>query len=170
MAHQEASLGLALILAAMLWAGAAAQSDDCSSVLVSLSPCINYISGNSSDPSAACCTQLSSVVGTQPQCLCQVLNGGSSNIGLNINQTQALALPGACNVQTPPTSQCNAASPSGSPGSTTPNSPNTNLGGGSEFMPPNGDGTSDANSTKLGVSVLFFLVSVASYVTNFVMA
>ncbi|KAL3648987.1 hypothetical protein CASFOL_005390 [Castilleja foliolosa] len=166
MAHQETSFTLALILViTTLWVGTAAQSNDCSNVLISLSPCLSYISGNSSDPSASCCSQLSSVVGTQPQCLCQVLNGGSSNLGLNINQTQALALPSACNVQTPPTSQCNgAAAPSGYPGSTTPDSPpNTNFGGGSELVPPNGYGTSDANTIKLGVSMLFFMVSVASY-------
>ncbi|KAK6130217.1 hypothetical protein DH2020_036027 [Rehmannia glutinosa] len=169
MAHQQVSLGLALILVTMLWAGAAAQSSDCTNVLISMSPCLNYISGNSSAPSPACCTQLRTVVGSQPQCLCQVLNGGGSNLGLNINQTQALALPGACNVQTPPTSQCNAASPSDSPGST-PNSPNTNSGGGSKTVPPTGDGSSDATSIKLGVSVLFFLVFVASYVSTFSMA
>ncbi|KAI3459404.1 hypothetical protein Pfo_016067 [Paulownia fortunei] len=169
MACQQVSMGLVLILATMLWAGATAQSNDCTNVLISMSPCLNYISGNSSAPSAACCTQLGTVVRSQPQCLCQVLNGGGSNLGLNINQTQALALPKACNVQTPPATQCNAASPSGSPGSTQ-NSPNTNSGGGSKTVPSSGDGSSDATSTRLTVSVLFFLVFTASYVSTFNMA
>ncbi|KAK4434039.1 hypothetical protein Salat_0566600 [Sesamum alatum] len=164
MAHQQVSMCLVLILATMLWGSVTAQSSDCTNVLISMSPCLNYISGNSSTPSSACCTQLGTVVRSQPQCLCQVLNGGGSNLGLNINQTQALALPKACNVQTPPTSLCNAASPSGSPAST-PNTPNTNSGSGSKTVPSSsGDGTSDATSTKLTVSVLFFLVFVASYV------
>ncbi|KAH1139937.1 hypothetical protein GYH30_029027 [Glycine max] len=34
---------------------------------------------------------LASVLRSQPQCQCQVLNGGGSSLG-----------PGACNVQTPP--------------------------------------------------------------------
>lgn len=106
MAHTKVDMGLVLVVMAMLCAGAVAQSS-CTNVLVSLSPCLNYITGNSSTPSSGCCSQLASVVRSQPQCLCQVLSGGGSSLGLNINQTQALALPGACEVQTPPTSQCN---------------------------------------------------------------
>ncbi|KAK3042179.1 hypothetical protein RJ639_001299 [Escallonia herrerae] len=94
MAGQGIEMGLVLVLVTMLWTGAAAQS--CTNVIISMSPCLNYISGNSSTPSSGCCTQLATVVKSQPQCLCQVLNGGGSSLGLNINQTQALALPGAC--------------------------------------------------------------------------
>lgn len=100
----EAALVLAAV--AMLWVRVAAQLS-CTNVLISLSPCLNYITGNSSTPSSNCCTQLASVVRSQPQCLCQVLTGGGSSLGINVNQTQALALPGACNVQTPPISSCN---------------------------------------------------------------
>lgn len=96
-----------VITMAALYGGSMAQSSGCTSALISLSPCLNYISGNTSTPSSGCCTQLSSVVQSQPECLCQVLNGGGSSLGLNINQTQALELPKACNVQTPPTSRCN---------------------------------------------------------------
>ncbi|KAG6435568.1 hypothetical protein SASPL_100442 [Salvia splendens] len=163
MAHQHISMGFAVILATALLAGmATAQSSDCTNVLISMSPCLNYISGNSSSPSSGCCSQLRTVVGSQPQCLCEVLNGGGSNLGLNINQTQALALPGACNVETPPLTRCNAASPAGSPDSA-PDSPNTGSGDGSKTV-PNGDGFSGATSNKLGVKALFcllFLVSMA---------
>jgi hypothetical protein len=100
------NMGLVLVVMAMLCAGAAAQSS-CTNVLVSLSPCLNYITGNSSTPSSGCCSNLASVVNSQPLCLCQVLGGGASSLGISINQTQALALPGACKVKTPPTSQCN---------------------------------------------------------------
>ncbi|PKI39495.1 hypothetical protein CRG98_040104 [Punica granatum] len=68
-------IGLVAVLvvaAATLWAGAVAQSSsDCTNVLISMSPCLNYISGNSSTPSTNCCSQLASVVRSQPQCLCQ---------------------------------------------------------------------------------------------------
>ncbi|KAL9352863.1 hypothetical protein Peur_055543 [Populus x canadensis] len=122
MAHTAMSMGLAMVLVAMvlvtmLWAGAMAQSD-CTNVLISMSPCLNYITGNSSTPSSQCCTQLASVVRSSPQCLCQVLNGGGSSLGINVNKTQAIALPGACNVQTPPISSCNGASPAASPAGT----------------------------------------------------
>ncbi|KAL8481698.1 hypothetical protein ACS0TY_028006 [Phlomoides rotata] len=170
MAHQQLSMGLALILATILCGGTAkAQSSGCTNVLISMSPCLNFISSNSSTPSSGCCTQLRSVVGSQPQCLCQVLNGGGSTLGLNINQTQALALPGACNVQTPPLAQCNAASPSDSP-SSAPDSPNTGSGDGGSKTVPTGDGSSDATSNKMGVTVFVSLLFVASYVSAFTMA
>lgn len=104
MARERTQMGLAIFLMAMIWGGAKAQ--DCTNVIISMSPCLNYIQGNSTSPSSGCCTQLASVVRSQPQCLCQVLNGGGANLGLSINQTQALELPKACNVQTPPVSQC----------------------------------------------------------------
>jgi hypothetical protein len=106
MAHTAMAMGLTMVLVTMLWAGAMAQSD-CTNVLISMSPCLNYITGNSSTPSSQCCTQLASVVRSSPQCLCQVLNGGGSSLGIEVNKTQAIALPGACNVQTPPISSCN---------------------------------------------------------------
>jgi hypothetical protein len=103
---------------ALLVAAASAQSgsggsssDDCTSALVSLSPCMDYISGNgTSAPSASCCSQLKSVVQSEPQCLCAALgsDGASSSLGgVTIDRSRALALPAACNVQTPPASQCN---------------------------------------------------------------
>ncbi|KAL9997667.1 putative bifunctional inhibitor/plant lipid transfer protein/seed storage helical [Helianthus debilis subsp. tardiflorus] len=47
-------------------AGAKAQSSGCTSVLINMSPCLNFISGNTSTPSQGCCTQLASVVRSQP--------------------------------------------------------------------------------------------------------
>ncbi|XP_073135487.1 non-specific lipid transfer protein GPI-anchored 5-like [Henckelia pumila] len=152
MSHQKVfiTLIILILLVAMLWSGVRSQSDDCTKVIISMSPCLNYITGNSSSvPSVACCTQLDTVVRTQPQCLCQVLNGGGSNMGLNINQTQALELPKTCKVQTQPVSRCNANA--GSP--STPNSPKTNpsSGGISRTVPSAGD----AASTKLSVPTMF---------------
>ncbi|KAL6338270.1 hypothetical protein AAG906_018538 [Vitis piasezkii] len=75
-----------------------------------MAPCLNYITGNPSAPSSSCCSQLASIIQSQPQCLCLVLNGSGALLGITVNQTLAVALPGACSVQTPPVSQCNAAS------------------------------------------------------------
>ncbi|KAF5741915.1 putative Nonspecific lipid-transfer protein precursor [Tripterygium wilfordii] len=97
---------LALVLVALLCGGAAAQSG-CTSAITSLAPCLNYITANSSTPSSSCCTQLGNVIQSSPQCLCALLSGTGFNLGITINQTLALSLPGACNVQTPPMSQCN---------------------------------------------------------------
>lgn len=84
----------------------------CINVLLSLSPCLDYITGVSSTPSSNCCSQLASVMSSQPQCLCEVVNGDASSIAasLNLNQTQALGIPTACNLQTPPISTCSGMS------------------------------------------------------------
>ncbi|KAF3950346.1 hypothetical protein CMV_023894 [Castanea mollissima] len=156
-------MGLVLVLVTMLWAGASAQSS-CTNVIISLSPCLNYITGNTSTPSSGCCSQLASVVRSQPQCLCQVLNGGSSSLGININQTQALALPGACNVQTPPLSSCNAASPSNSPAASPTSS---DSGSGSKTVPSTEGSTSAGSSIKLSISHLFFLICAATVASTF---
>jgi len=100
-------MGVVLVIMSVLCAGAAALSSTCETVLVSLSPCLNYIDGNSSTPSSGCCTQFATVVSSEPRCLCEVLNGGASSLGVPINQTKALTLPTACKVHTPPISRCN---------------------------------------------------------------
>ncbi|KAG5219233.1 non-specific lipid-transfer protein [Salix suchowensis] len=171
MARTAMSMVLAMVLVTMLCARAMAQSD-CTSVLISLSPCLNYITGNSSTPSSQCCTQLARaclgerVVRSSPQCLCQVLNGGGTSLGINVNQTQAIALPGACKVQTPPISSCNGASPAASPAGA-PEAPSSPSGTGSKTVPSTQtDGTSGASSIKFSIPLLLLLFS-ASYVSAF---
>ncbi|KAL1342643.1 hypothetical protein HN51_029170 [Arachis hypogaea] len=151
---------LVVVAIGMMLGGAAAQSS-CTSALVNLSPCLNYIQGRSSTPSSGCCSQLSNVVRSEPQCLCQVLSGGaSSSLGITINQTQALALPGACRVNTPPVSQCKAASPAESPNSGT-------SGAGSGTIPTTDGGASSGNSIKLSVPMLFIIVFAATCASTF---
>ncbi|KEH43855.1 putative plant lipid transfer protein/Par allergen [Medicago truncatula] len=150
MAQVKISKGLVLVILAMLCADAMAQSS-CTNVLVNLSPCLDYITGKSSTPTSGCCTQLASVVKSQPQCLCQVLDGGGSSLGIKVNQTQALALPSACNVQTPPTSQCKTA-----------NSP-----AGARTVPSTDDGSSDGNSIKLSIPRLFVVFAATYLCYNF---
>ncbi|GMY16701.1 non-specific lipid transfer protein GPI-anchored 2-like [Fagus crenata] len=155
MAIRRMQIVLTLVLVAALWEGSKAQSS-CTNVIISMSPCLNYITGNSSTPSSTCCTQLASVVRSQPQCLCEVLSGGASLPGINFNQTQALALPGACNVQTPPISQCNASSPADSPS-----------GGVFKTVPSTGGDTSEGKTTQLKSYLLIFLIFMASYTFTF---
>lgn len=88
------------------------QSGGCTTALISLSSCLSYITdgddNTGSTPPSSCCSRLASVVQSQPQCLCSALNGGAAaSLGVTINQTRALALPTACNLQTPPPSRCN---------------------------------------------------------------
>ncbi|XP_010259097.1 PREDICTED: non-specific lipid-transfer protein-like protein At2g13820 [Nelumbo nucifera] len=196
MAPGRTVMGLVAMLLAMLCAGAAAQSSSCTSVIVSMSPCLNYITGNSSTPSSSCCSQLATVVQSMPRCLCEVLNGGGvPSLGISINQTRALTLPNACNIQTPPVSQCNALSPAASPAGTpetspagpsgapdtettpevpagapdsksTPAVPSVPAGGGSKTVPTTGANTSDGSSNKLTFSLLLLIT--ASYASSFI--
>jgi hypothetical protein len=85
-------------VAAVLVASSSAQSG-CATTLISLYPCLNYISGNVTSPPSSCCSQLASVVQSNPQCLCAALSGDSSSLGgVTIDKTRTLALPQACNV------------------------------------------------------------------------
>ncbi|KAK4338734.1 hypothetical protein RND71_043221 [Anisodus tanguticus] len=174
------ALVMVLIVAIFSINGALAQSS-CMTTLVSLSPCLNYVTGNSSTPSSSCCTSLSSVVQSNPQCLCVLVNGGGSNLGITINQTQALGLPNACNVQTPPVSRCNAANgptasavvPASSPaGSTTPSdssneipaTPSGTGATGSKTIPstPGSSSSSAGSNSKISINSVGFLLFVAS--------
>ncbi|KAI3806012.1 hypothetical protein L1987_21901 [Smallanthus sonchifolius] len=147
-------------LAIVMLCGVAMAQSGCTTALVSLSPCLGYVSGNSSTPSTSCCSQLANVVQSQPQCLCVFTGDGSgAPPGLNINQTLALALPGACNIQTPPVSRCTdgangptSSTPSGSPS-----------GSGSKTTPGTSEGTSNANTKNLpfyATSILLFIATI----------
>ncbi|CAA3001305.1 non-specific lipid-transfer protein-like protein At2g13820 isoform X2 [Olea europaea var. sylvestris] len=100
-----------VIVLIILSANAAMAQSDCTNVLISMASCLNYVTGSSNTPSPSCCSALGNVVQTQPRCLCTIVNGGGGSLGVNINRTQALALPGACKVETPPISRCNESSP-----------------------------------------------------------
>ncbi|XP_019168062.1 PREDICTED: protein YLS3-like isoform X2 [Ipomoea nil] len=111
-------LGLAMV--AMIRA-AAAQSGGCTTAILSMASCLDYVTGKAPSPSSGCCTAFSGVLKSQPRCLCTIVNGGGSSVGVQINQTLALQLPDSCKLKTPPVSKCNEAgdgpaiSPVGSP-------------------------------------------------------
>ncbi|KAL5785582.1 hypothetical protein ACOSQ2_007974 [Xanthoceras sorbifolium] len=64
---------MVLVTVVMLWARTIMAQSDCTNVLIGLAPCLNYVSGSSSTPSPSCCSQLATVVRSQPRCLCTVL-------------------------------------------------------------------------------------------------
>ncbi|XP_062209397.1 non-specific lipid transfer protein GPI-anchored 15-like [Phragmites australis] len=91
-----AAAAVSLLLAAAARPGAS----ECTSALVSLSPCVDYMSGDDTTAMSRCCSQLRSVSRSKPQCLCAALG---------VDRTRALGLPAACNVQAPPVNECNLA-------------------------------------------------------------
>uniref|UniRef100_A0A0E0AGC9 Bifunctional inhibitor/plant lipid transfer protein/seed storage helical domain-containing protein n=1 Tax=Oryza glumipatula TaxID=40148 RepID=A0A0E0AGC9_9ORYZ len=146
-------IALAVVLAAaaasLAASPGAAQSGgggSCMTEIISLASCLGYMSGNSSAPKPSCCTALSSVVTSKPACLCAVLGGGASSLGVTINNTRALELPAACNVKTPPASQCSTVGvPMPSPA--TPTTPATPAAPAVPSETPAGTGGSKATPT-----------------------
>ncbi|KAL6880628.1 hypothetical protein ACP4OV_012193 [Aristida adscensionis] len=118
MARQRPSvlgLGLAMAVAALAAAAAAPRcaaqpsASGCTTSILSLAPCLSFTAGNTSAPGASCCSALAGVVRGAPRCLCAVLGGGAAAaLGVTVNTSRALELPGKCRIQTPPVSQCNA--------------------------------------------------------------
>ncbi|KAK1295569.1 hypothetical protein QJS10_CPA16g01106 [Acorus calamus] len=168
---------IVVLVAATLIVESSAQSG-CTTAIIGLAPCLNFITGNTSTPASSCCSQLASVVQSNPRCLCTLLNGGGSSFGINVNQTLALALPGACNVQTPPVSQCNTAAttPAETPTATpsvpsnpnptspsVPSTPSAPTGNGSKTVPGTSGQSSDGSSNVVWLSALLLLMSVAFY-------
>lgn len=96
----SSTIGSALAILLSLFLHVSSQSEDCQEVIVGLAPCLQYIQGNATTPSSGCCTQLATIVKTRPRCVCHVFSG------VNVNQTLAMALPKACNVQTPSLTLC----------------------------------------------------------------
>lgn len=102
-------LALAVAVALLAWrcAAQAPSGSGCMPELVSLSPCMDYMSGNVTAPDGPCCSALSDLLRSSPRCLCTVLGGTAATLGVAIDSARALQLPGACKVQAPPASQCN---------------------------------------------------------------
>ncbi|XP_074577673.1 non-specific lipid transfer protein GPI-anchored 26-like [Curcuma longa] len=158
---------LAMAAAMCMLLGMASAQSSCTRVIISMAPCLSYVTGNASAPSSACCSQLARVVQSQPACLCSVLDGGASSLGVTVNKTRALAMPGECGVQTPPASECNngAGSPTapGAPANPAPATPSSTpsppaAGGGSKATPVTTSKAVSYEPTALLVSVLFFAV------------
>ncbi|KAK1387827.1 non-specific lipid-transfer protein-like protein [Heracleum sosnowskyi] len=171
MGSKRIELGsLIILMMTLFWARTAAQSG-CTSVLIGMSSCLNYVTGsNTSTPSSSCCSSLASVVKSQPQCLCSALNGDAATaLGIKINQTLALALPAACKVQTPPVSRCYANGPTLSPiglpmsPAASPISPSVS---GSKDTKANG-ATSGGSKLKLPFVIVWIIALYASNFSSF---
>ncbi|EYU41466.1 hypothetical protein ABFS82_07G033800 [Erythranthe guttata] len=181
MAPKGIEVGVLIIFTVALLSARATAQSGCTSVLISMASCLNYVSGSAASPSPSCCSALDNVVKTQPRCLCAIVNGGGGgSVGVNINQTLALGLPSACKVETPPISRCDAVngptiSPMGSPESSPPESENGSPDSpispsltGSKTVPSNGatsnGSTSNINLLQLATNFIVFVT--ASYASS----
>ncbi|KAF3322993.1 hypothetical protein FCM35_KLT12982 [Carex littledalei] len=108
-------------------APAPAPVQDCSTYLADLADCIDFVEqgSNSTKPTASCCTGLKKVVRENERCLCDAL-GNSQDYGIKLNMSRAVAMPSACGVTTPSSSNCRtsvAPAIAPVPGSSGPQSP-----------------------------------------------
>ncbi|EER93307.1 hypothetical protein BDA96_01G060800 [Sorghum bicolor] len=176
--HHVATRCLALPLAFMAagvlaWQCAAQSGPGCMPELVSLNPCMDYMSGNETAPDGPCCSAVSGMLRSSPGCLCMVVGGTAASLGVAVDADRALRLPAACKVQAPPASQCNAvgvpvpspaagtASP-GDPAAATPSDANvTPAGSGSKATPASTLPYSDGNDSKPGTFFVFAVVALA---------
>ncbi|XP_057771660.1 non-specific lipid transfer protein GPI-anchored 5-like isoform X2 [Salvia miltiorrhiza] len=156
MAAKSTAIVGAFIIFAVVSTVVIAQSD-CTSVIVSMASCLSYVSGSAATPSTSCCSALANVVKTQPRCLCTIVNGGGSSLGVSINQTLALGLPGVCKVDTPPTSRCNESAPPESVDGSPAGSPSVT---GSKTTPSDG-ATSSGSTTNINIvaKIIFFITA-----------
>ncbi|KAA8521902.1 hypothetical protein F0562_012784 [Nyssa sinensis] len=89
-----ALLNLAVVVLAVGTRVAEGQpTPSCASKLV---PCANYIS--SPNPPASCCDPLREAVTQERDCLCNLYNTPGLLASLGINVTEALLVPGRCNI------------------------------------------------------------------------
>lgn len=99
------AISIVLVIVMVTLSGGAMATTECRTAVVSLSPCLNYVSGNVSAPAHPCCAQLATVVKSHLLCLCSLVHGEMPS-GYKVNETLVLGLPVACNIQTPPASRC----------------------------------------------------------------
>jgi len=148
-----AMASMVVVLMALAFSQVAAQGNGCSSVMMTLSPCMDFISSKAPEPGISCCSVLAGVVQTDPRCLCMVLDGTAASFGISINQTRALDLPGVCKVQAPPISQC-----TGIPTAPAPAPSNSEATEEEEAEAaadaPSGNGTSSSTNSKNAASLV----------------
>ncbi|CAN6181407.1 unnamed protein product [Urochloa humidicola] len=152
------ALAMTSLVVVLGFSMAAAQGNGCSSVMMTLSPCMDFISSKAPTPGISCCSVLAGVVQTDPRCLCMVLDGTATNFGISINQTRALDLPGVCKVQAPPISQCTAvpAAPAPTPSSKSAATEEERADAAADG--PSGNGTSRSTNSKNAASLMATMV------------
>ncbi|GFP95846.1 protein yls3 [Phtheirospermum japonicum] len=93
---------IVLALTGTISAVAASLEDDekdCAEQLTNLAACIPYVSGTAKQPTKECCDDTAKLKAAKPKCLCVLIKESTDpSMGLPINTTLALQMPGACNI------------------------------------------------------------------------
>ncbi|PRQ35581.1 putative plant lipid transfer protein/Par allergen [Rosa chinensis] len=104
---EKFSVGISCIFVVVMMLAGFGSSDidqdraQCADQLIGLAPCLPYVGGekDAKTPTIDCCTGLKQVDAKSHRCLCVLIKDHNDpKLGLNINATLALMLPGACHV------------------------------------------------------------------------
>ncbi|KAG6496708.1 hypothetical protein ZIOFF_044578 [Zingiber officinale] len=70
------------------------------SAFLNLTGCLPYVTQGSNDttPGSECCQELAGTYDSYPICLCVLLAGGASSLGIPIDDGRALRLPSLCHL------------------------------------------------------------------------
>ncbi|KAL6203805.1 hypothetical protein ACLB2K_027504 [Fragaria x ananassa] len=104
---EKLSVGISCIFVVVMMLAGFGSSDidqdrtQCADQLIGLAPCLPYVGGDkdAKTPTIDCCTGLKQVDAKSHKCLCVLIKDHDDpKLGLTINATLALKLPGACHV------------------------------------------------------------------------
>ncbi|XP_065019440.1 non-specific lipid transfer protein GPI-anchored 1-like [Musa acuminata AAA Group] len=84
--------------------------DKCASDITKLLPCQDYASGSKEEPTSDCCSSVKDIRGSQPVCLCYVIqqthSGSSAFKSLGLKVDRLVQLPTACKLANSSVSDC----------------------------------------------------------------
>ncbi|KAL9224747.1 hypothetical protein vseg_000756 [Gypsophila vaccaria] len=146
---------------------------DCTSVVLTMADCLSYVTNGSTTekPEGGCCSGLKQVLKTNAACLCQAFQQ-SSQFGVVLNVTKALALPSACGVHAPSATKCGLSlspatapvrgvvAPTGAP--STANAPSFGIGSSETAAPAVSPSKSGSSSLSITVSIPFIIAGVSA--------
>ncbi|KAF5741171.1 non-specific lipid transfer protein GPI-anchored 1 [Tripterygium wilfordii] len=85
-------------------------SKECSDNLQKVTACLDFVTGKEKTPTKECCSSVKEIKGSQPQCLCfiiqQVHSGNDMVKSLGIQEAKLLQLPSACALTNATASDC----------------------------------------------------------------
>ncbi|KVH94377.1 Bifunctional inhibitor/plant lipid transfer protein/seed storage helical domain-containing protein [Cynara cardunculus var. scolymus] len=100
MAHFASFLAAILSISVVITVNGQISSPCSVSMITSFTPCVNFVTGSSSNgrsPTASCCSAVESLTTTSMECMCLIVTGNVAfSLPNPINQALAITLPKAC--------------------------------------------------------------------------
>ncbi|KAF8118475.1 hypothetical protein N665_0005s0232 [Sinapis alba] len=161
------SISVSVLGASHHHAAAPAPAVDCSSLIMNMIDCLNFVSlgGTETKPKSSCCAGLKTVLKTNAECLCEGFKS-SASMGVPLNITKAATLPAACKIHAPSIANCGlAVTPTMAPGLAPGGTVAAGPGAAGTTLAPNASPGNDGSSlipisfTTLFSALFFVLIS-----------